>query len=155
MSTATLKPWNPNTTRLFAAVALFLPILGAALYHMETFNYIGQQRFIFSLGRGIIIFSMLSMMLMPRAFLRILDRRGPIDEREMQQRMRTFHLSYKIMLLITFGLLTTAAVVANNGMGGKDMRHLLVTIITLIMVYSMIVPFNILAWSMKPPPEDE
>ena len=147
------QTWNPTSARILGAIALITPIIAALLFHMENLSHIGQARFFISVRGLLIAASLASMMFMPKIFRRILDSKGIADEHELFQRARTFHASYKLLILITFMMITFAAIAANNGLTGKDMRHLLVTIGMIVLVYSMIIPFNILAWRMTPPDE--
>ncbi len=146
--------WNPANARLLGALALMLPIIAALLYHVDSWSEIGQARFLITVRGAIISTSLASMMFMPKAFRRILDSKGIADEHEMFRRATTFHASYKLIILIALILIIIAGIAANNGLGGKDMRHLLTTIGMMIAVYSMIIPFNILAWTMVPPDEE-
>ena len=118
---------------------------------MESVSHIGQAGYIISIRGYLVVGSLALILFMPKTFLRILDRKGEADEHDLYQRARVFHISYKLILLVSLMLIVIAALCANNGYGGEDMRHLLVTIGIMIMVYAMIIPFNVLAWSLSPP----
>ncbi len=151
---STLKPWSPLYARTLGALALIMPIVGALLYHVDGLSDIGQARFFISVRGAFIMASLASMLFMPRAFLRILDSKGVADEHELHRRATTFHTAYRLTILVALVLIVIAASAANDGLGGKDMRHLLVTIGSMILAYAMIIPFNILAWTMTPPDEE-
>ncbi len=149
-----LKSWSPLYIRTLGALALVLPVIGALLFHIESVSDIGQARFFISV-RGVFIASSLAiMMFMPKAFRRILDSKGVADEHELHRRATTFHTAYRLTILVTLVMIIIAAIAANYGLAGKGMRHLLVTIGMTVLVYSMIIPFNILAWTMSPPDEE-
>ncbi len=146
--------WNPGAARTLGAIAFIMPIIGALLYHVDSVSEIGQARFFMSVRGALIVGGLASMMFMPRAFRRILDSKGIADEHELYRRARTFHTSYKLTMLVTLILIVIAGFAANEGLGGRDMRNLLVTVGMLVVVYSMVIPFNILAWTMIPPDEE-
>ena len=148
------KPWNTTFVRTLGALALLGPLFGALLYHADALSVIGQTRFGPSFGRSFIWLSLLSMMLMPRDFRRILDRKGNIDEREMYWRSVAYHVAYRLIVVVMLLLIAGAGLAANRGLESLEMRHLLVTIFMMALAYALIIPFNILAWRMSPPDTD-
>ncbi len=117
-----MHSWTPAKVRVLAAIAFILPIVGAALYHMDGLSQIGQMRIVISLGRGFIIISLLAMLFMPRAFRRILDSKRGGDEHELFMRARTFSRAYKFHVVLSIILVVIAAISAHNGPGGEDMQ---------------------------------
>jgi len=148
------EPWNPRYARAVGVIALLLPALGAFLYHADSFAEIGQARYIISVRSLLIAGGVMLMVFMPRAFRRILDRKSIADEHELYQRSRTYHTSYVLMQAVTVALVIIAALAINDPMSSREARQLLVTMGLLVVVYGIVIPFNILAWRMTPPDEE-